>query len=112
VWLPVMVCLAVAGTASGQTAPGTASPGDPFEIHGQFTSGSASPGFLLGDAWPQGAAFAGVLDDDGNPTVDPETGLRFRASRLVDENWGNEGDGFDPSIFAGSNKNADFINRP
>src|SRR3989304_5932173 len=81
-------CFQSCGTAFAQTSPGTASLGDPFEVHGLLYSGSAPLGFPLGDGWAQGAAFLGVLDDDGNPAVNA-LGYPFRAARTVDENWGN-----------------------
>jgi hypothetical protein len=78
-------------------------------VHGLLFSGSAPAGYAPGDAWAQGAAFAGVLDDDGNPTVDPQTGILYRSLHLLDRNWGNEGDGSDPTVFAGGNKNSALI---
>jgi len=89
------------GFAIGQTDPATAAG---FEIHGRLYSGSAPAPFELGDGWAQGPALLGVLDDDGNAV-----GL-FNARRQLDENWGNQGDGVDPTKFAGSsNKNNDLI---
>jgi hypothetical protein len=95
--------------AMGQTAPGTAVTNDPFEVLGRFYSGSAPSGSALGDGWAQGASLIGVLDETGVPTVDPDTGLRFRSLHLLDQNWGNEGHGFDSNVFAGRNKNNDHI---
>jgi len=96
------------GTAAAQTSPGTAAAGDPFEVRGALYSGSAPAGFLTGDAWAQGAAHFGVLDDNGLPAQDAG-GVVFRAARQVDPNWGNAGDALDDSLFAGSNKNLDLI---
>lgn len=99
-----------ASTAFAQTFPGTAIPTDPFEVHGLLYSGSAPGGFLMGDAWAQGSSFYGVLDENGMPAIGPD-GNPFRASRQVDPNWGNQGDGSDPTLFAGGNKN-DFLIGP
>src|SRR3990172_8127794 len=96
------------GTAFAQTSPGTASLGDPFEVHGLLYSGSAPVGFPFGDGWAQGATFLGVLDENGNPASNA-SGLPFRAARMVDENWGNQGDGYDPTMFTSGNKNDDLI---
>ncbi len=101
-------CLCLGVIALAQTLPGTASPGNPFEVHGLLYSGSAPSGFPLGDAWAQGVSYLGVLDHDGNPAVDA-TGVLFRASRQVDPNWGKDGDGVDPTLFAGGYKNSDLI---
>lgn len=101
-------CLCVAVVALAQTLPGTAAPGNPFEVYGELYSGSAPAGFQLGDGWAQGASHFGVLDADGNPAVDGD-GVPFRASRQIDSNWGNQGDGIDFTLFAGSNKNPDLI---
>ena len=93
VWLP--------GFAVGQTDPDTVAG---FEIHGRLYSGSAPAPFDLGGGWAQGEAFLGVLDDDGN------TVGAFNAQRQLDENWGNQGDAVDPTMFEGSsNKNDDLI---
>jgi len=101
-------CFHTGGAAFAQTSPGTAALGDPFEVHGLLYSGSAPAGFPFGDGWAQGATFLGVLDEDGNPA--PNTlGFPFRAARMVDENWGNEGDGYDPTMFTSGNKNEDLI---
>ncbi len=102
------VCLVSSSVALAQTAPGTAIPDNPFEVHGLLYSGSAPAEYLLGDSWAQGATFLGVLDDDGEPALDLNGNL-FRASRQVDENWGNMGHGFDSTLFAGGNKNDDLI---
>jgi len=104
----LIVTLSAITPALAQTSPGTAVPGDPFEVHGLLYSGSAPTGFLLGDAWAQGATHYGVLDADGLPALDG-SGVAFRASRMVDSNWGNQGDGIDYSVFAGGNKNDDLI---
>ncbi len=106
----VALCLALtlAGIVIAQTLPGTACPNNPFEVHGLLYSGSAPAGFLLGDSWAQGATFHGVLDEDGMPAYDG-SGHLFRAVHMVDPNWGNSGDGFDPTLFAGGNKNLDLI---
>jgi hypothetical protein len=91
----------VGGRAAAQTQPGTEAG---FEIHGKLLSGSAPLGFTQGDGWAQGLAFQGVLDDDGQ-AVAP-----FNAKRQLDPNWGNQGDGLDPTKFSGSgNKNDDLI---
>jgi len=104
----VGVGTALVGVVLAQTFPGTAAPGNPFEVHGLLYSGSAPAGSLLGDGWAQGSSFRGVLDENGNPTIDP-LGNIFRASLNVDPNWGNQGDGDDPTLFSGSNKNYDLI---
>ena len=103
-----VACLCTAVVALAQTLPGTAAPGNPFEVHGLLYSGSAPAGFPLGDAWAQGATQFGVLDANGNPAVDGD-GVPFRASRQIDPNWGNQGDGIDFTLFAGSNKNSHLI---
>lgn len=105
---PAIVLLILAGAASAQTKPGTASPGDPFEVHGLLYSGSAPAGYPLGDGWAQGTSFLGVLDANGNPATD-SSGAPFRASLQVDENWGNAGHGDDLTVFASGNKNEDLI---
>lgn len=99
---------ALVGVVVAQTSPGTASPGHPFEVHGLLYSGSAPAGFPLGDGWAQGTSFYGVLDDDGLAALDAN-GYPFRAARTIDPNWGNSGDGYDPTLFSGSNKNSDLI---
>ena len=104
----VSVCTALIGVVIAQTLPGTACPGNPFEMYGYLYSGSAPAGFLGGDAWAQGASFRGVFDDDGFPALDAK-GQSYRAAHSVDPNWGNQGDGYDPTLFAGGNKNSDLI---
>ncbi len=104
----IMVATALIGVVVAQTFPGTASPGAPFEVHGLLYSGSAPAGFQLGDGWAQGASFRGVLDANGLPALDAG-GTAFRAAHMVDPNWGNQGDGFDPTLFGGGNKNLDLI---
>ncbi len=106
--ISVSTLVGVVGIVYAQTSPGTAVPGEPFEVHGQLYSGSAPAGFPLGDGWAQGASQYGVLDDNGNPAKDG-SGTPFNASRMVDPNWGNMGDGFDTTLFAGRNKNQDHI---
>ncbi len=106
--LGVSIAIATTSTARAQTSPGTAIPTDSFEVHGLLYSGSAPAGFLMGDSWAQGATFNGVLDENGFPAIGPD-GRRFRASRQVDQNWGNQGDGVDSSLFAGGNKNDNLI---
>jgi len=103
-----LTCLVLVAPALAQTLPGTGAPGDPFEVFGRLYSGQADLGFTLGDGWAQGASRLGVLDVNGNPARDA-LGRPFRAARLLDENWGNEGDGFDSTVFAGNNKNNDWI---
>lgn len=103
----VMSCLVLTTSAAGQTAPGTAVSGDPFEVHGLLYSGSAPLGYAAGDGWAQGATHLGVLDANGNAAKDA-SGMRFRASWDADPNWGNQGDGVD-SVFASGNKNSDLI---
>ncbi len=100
--------LGMSATAFAQTAPGTASPGSPFEVWGALYSGSAPSGYPMGDGWAQGASYLGVLDDDGNATRDG-SGIPFRAALSVDGNWGNMGDGLDTTLFSGSNKNSALI---
>jgi hypothetical protein len=102
------VMAGVAGIVYAQTIPGTAVSSDPFEVHGLLYSGSAPGGFALGDAWAQGTSHYGVLDDNGQPASDAD-GAPFNASRMVDPNWGNMGDGFDGTLFDGRNKNGDSI---
>lgn len=99
---------ALIGVVVAQTLPGTACIGNPFEMYGLLFSGSAPSGSIAGDAWAQGATFRGVLDEDGLPALDAQ-GHSFRAARLVDPNWGNQGDGYDPTLFGGGNKNSDLI---
>jgi len=101
-------CFHSGDTAFAQTSPGTAALGDPFEVHGLLYSGSAPAGFPFGDGWAQGATFLGVLDADGNPAPNA-AGIPFRVARTVDENWGNQGDGYDPTMFTSGNKNDDLI---
>lgn len=104
----ICVCTALIGVVIAQTLPGTVCPGAPFEVFGLLYSGSAPAGFLRGDAWAQGASFYGVLDENGLPALGAN-GNRFRAARMVDPNWGNSGDGYDPTLFVGGNKNSDLI---
>src|SRR3990172_4951277 len=101
-------CFQSGGMAFAQTSPGTASLGDPFEVHGLLYSGSAPVGFPFGNGLAQGATFLGVLGDDGNPALNA-FGIPFRVARMVDENWGNQGDGYDPTMFGTGNKNEDLI---
>lgn len=99
--LGALASVSLPGFAIGQTDPATVAS---FEIHGRLFSGSAPAPFELGDGWAQGQALLGVLDGDGNAV-----GL-FNARRQLDENWGNQGDGLDPTKFGGSsNKNDDLI---
>ena len=108
-WLAALTMfLGATSAALAQTEPGTAAPGDPFEVHGLLYSGSAPAGYPLGDGWAQGTSFLGVLDENGNPALDA-SGHLFRASRQIDQNWGNQGHGFDLTVFAGGNKNHDLI---
>ena len=74
-------CFHTGGAAFAQTSPGTASLGDPFEVHGLLYSGSAPVGFPFGDGWAQGASFLGVLDENGNPAPNA-AGIPFRAARF------------------------------
>lgn len=103
-----LAVLGLVGVAAGQTQPGTASPGDPYEVHGELYSGSAPAGWPVGDGWAQGASYLGVLDANGNPAVDG-FGVPFRAMRQVDGNWGNQSTLLDMSVFAGGNKNSFLI---
>jgi hypothetical protein len=98
--------LGLGGPALAQTTPGLGGDFDPFEVFGRLFSGTGDDGKgapPVGDGWAQGGAAAGVLDDDGQATGS------FNAMLAVDANWGNKGDGTDPSIFAGSNKNNQSI---
>ena len=104
----VVGLLCVTASVFGQTFPGTAASSDPFEVHGLLYSGSATEGFPPGDGWAQGATFRGVLDDNGQPALDA-FGYPYRAYRQIDGNWGNQGDGLDMTLFAGSNKNLHLI---
>jgi hypothetical protein len=104
----VCVGAVLVGVVIAQTIPGTACPGDPVEVHGVLYSGSAPAAYPKGDGWAQGLSYRGVLDDNGVPALNA-FGIPFRASHTVDENWGNAGDGWDPTLFAGGNKNSDLI---
>lgn len=99
-----LVCLCFYGTALGDGINGNVA-GFEIDDNGALFSGDgALSGIAPGDDWAQGASFSGVLNQDG--TAAPG----FIATLEVDYNWGNQGDGFDPSQFGGqSNKNNDHI---
>lgn len=99
-----LVCLCFYGTALGEGINGN---GAGFEIDDNgalFSGDGALSGIAPGDDWAQGASNSGVLNSDGTPAAG------FVAKLEVDYNWGNAGDGFDPSQFGGrENKNNDHI---
>jgi hypothetical protein len=104
-----MLALGTAGVTSAQTVPGVAGG---FETLGALYSGRGpfqDPPIVAGDGWASGISGVGVLDADGNPSVDPLTGELFRALHQVDYNWASGGGGTDLTVFAGSNKNNDSI---
>jgi len=127
----MLVALAVSLLAfQGATAQGINGNAAGFEIDncGALFSGdgnTASPTctgnkiipcqpIALGDDWTTGTSHNGIFDGNGEPNIDPGTGLPYRALLSTDENWGNQSlDASDPDQFGGvSNKNIDAIGDP